>query len=489
MRTPLHACGACVASLTVISMLSGCQKAAQVVSTERESSNPAIRDAVPMDRTAQRQKRYEWNRQVLIDDYLQFGNRNPKWDEAATNAMEASARNDVADPIEQEVVSERCARYARQAVQSGCDDPILLQLDLFFGGLAEVEAPPTAMSEACATNAARVAGSGYHPLLKFYAFTSAAKELNAVTGRNATSPDVHRFRRLALNELLRTLDDPDVPPEEVFNACKELITLVKYNPQQLREFYDAFEPRLVQNWSAGGLADLIKGRFYISYAWQARGEDFASTVKPEQWRLFAERLKTAEQALRSAWNANPSNPQIPNEMLTVCLGAEKNRREMEAWFERAMLLNAANAEACDRKLYYLNPKWHGSVEEMIDFGRECTRSTNWTGFVPLYVVDAYRSAEQYVEESRRAEYWKSPQIWADISVAYKGFLAAHPDCVSRRHWFAWWAYRCGHYEEFTNQLAQLAVTNSSYFGGGKELEEMLRLAARAPGRGPSFERR
>src|SRR5438552_6813211 len=41
------------------------------------------------------------------------------------------------------------------------------------------------------------------------------------------------------------------------------------------------------------------------------------------------------------------------------------------------------------KIEYLRPRWYGSIEKMIQFGRECGTNTNWRGRVPLWRADAY----------------------------------------------------------------------------------------------------
>ena len=46
---------------------------------------------------------------------------------------------------------------------------------------------------------------------------------------------------------------------------------------------------------------------------------------------------------------------------------------MEEWFRRAMKADPGNYSACSSKLYYLEPKWHGSEEEMLAFGASAWR--------------------------------------------------------------------------------------------------------------------
>ena len=65
---------------------------------------------------------------------------------------------------------------------------------------------------------------------------------------------------------------------------------------------------------------------------------------------------------------------------------------MELWFDRAMELDPNDYDACYYKLYYLEPKWYGSVKDMLDFGRECVDSKVWGGRVPLVLTDAHYAA-------------------------------------------------------------------------------------------------
>src|SRR6185503_19500901 len=110
--------------------------------------------------------------------------------------------------------------------------------------------------------------------------------------------------------------------------------------------------------------------------WDARGSGTRNTVTPEGWKLFRERLAEARKFVEAAWKTAPTNAAIPNAMLQVAVGQQWARSEMEQWFKRAMDLDPKNYRACDIKLGYLQPKWYGSAEDMVAFGRECL-TNNW----------------------------------------------------------------------------------------------------------------
>ena len=96
----------------------------------------------------------------------------------------------------------------------------------------------------------------------------------------------------------------------------------------------------------------------------------------------------------------------------------KERPEMERWFQRAMLTAPNNYEACSDKLHYLKPMWFGSPEDMLAFGHECISNTNWSGTVPLLMVDVHDffAAFQKTDEDRKS-YWLRPEVWPDIRAA------------------------------------------------------------------------
>jgi hypothetical protein len=126
--------------------------------------------------------------------------------------------------------------------------------------------------------------------------------------------------------------------------------------------------------------------------------------------------------LRADFLKDPAEMRICNKMITVELGLGEQRADMELWFRRGMELNPNYYELCHNKLYYLEPKWHGEPEDMLDFGRECVRSQRWGGRVPLILVEAHDNLARYLPQANQSEYWKNPEVWADLRMAYEKFF-------------------------------------------------------------------
>jgi hypothetical protein len=112
-------------------------------------------------------------------------------------------------------------------------------------------------------------------------------------------------------------------------------------------------------------------------------------------------------------------------MIQVVMGDGAPRREMETWFARAMKANPDNKLACDKKLYYLYPRWHGSHEEMIAFGRECLATQNYWGALPEVLYDAHMAVAKEMPD--RKAYLALPGVWADLEAVNRGFLDVFPD--------------------------------------------------------------
>jgi hypothetical protein len=226
------------------------------------------------------------------------------------------------------------------------------------------------------------------------------------------------------------------------------------------------------------LAKLIGGHYLIDLAWKARGSDYANKVDASQWTQFAEKLKKAEAELERAWELNPKQPLIAEEMMTLELGQGKGRDRLELWFQRAMQLNPNDYRACCQKLYYLEPKWYGSAQAEIAFGRECVASTNWGGEVPLVLVEAHRAVVNYLPDEKQNDYWSSPTVWKDLKSAYSKYLKTHPKDLLQRSNYAIRAYMSHDWDVLNEQLLLLGPDNYRFLGDEDKIFDIVGAAKR-----------
>jgi len=418
--------------------------------------------------------RLKWNVDTLVGDYEKHGRHSPKWDSSAKAALLlfAQVRTFSSSPKGPELLS-KLEPALKAALTNDCDDPLLLYLGLRF-----VTPTQNQTREELAEQYRKVAESlsrtDYTPIRKFYTALRASQALNP--GGTNTPQAVHEWRRTASRFLNEGLKDTTMPPTEVYEACDALLKGVNNNYIELEQFYSAFEPIIFKNWPSESSLYLLKGDFYKNFAWQARGGAYANKVTETGWKLFAERLAEAEKALAKAWQLNPKDERIACLMISVELGQGKGRSRMEMWFDRATDLNPNYYDAFTAKLYYLEPKWYGSPEEMLDFGHQCVNSKKWGGHVPLILRDAHEAIARYLPKKEQEDYWKRPDVWTDIHEAFEKFFKLNPDENGWRHNYALYAYKAEQWSVLNRQIPLLGEINYEFFGGKDAYAKMVRLA-------------
>jgi hypothetical protein len=166
-------------------------------------------------------------------------------------------------------------------------------------------------------------------------------------------------------------------------------------------------------------------------------------------------------------------------MLKVELGQGKGRARMETWFKRAMEANPDNRDACTRKMLYLEPKWHGTPDDMINFARECKAGQNWRAFIPFAVESAYREMLPYLKDPQA--YFSTPAAWNDIDSLYVPFLRVYATNSTARNNYTRFACLAGKWDIARQQFDILGTKAIGRFYGGDDLLKQYQAMAREKG--------
>ncbi|MFO0870359.1 MAG: hypothetical protein U0935_15640 [Pirellulales bacterium] len=173
--------------------------------------------------------------------------------------------------------------------------------------------------------------------------------------------------------------------------------------------------QLLARWrteDSGYAASCERGRLLIAWAWQARGTAFASLVPPENMRLFVTRLEAARREFERALQINPEGWSAHSQFLTVGMGLGIDRATYEQHFAAAIRLQPGNLAPYRSKYTYLEPKWHGSPEELLEFGQQCLETQRWReGIAPLF-LDAVEQVSRLARDP--AELFRSADLWAHL---------------------------------------------------------------------------
>lgn len=406
-----------------------------------------------------------WERQFALETYEKFVGHDSKWDASAREALRLAltppAEN--ASPPDMHVVFAAC----KKAVDAGCPDPLV---HYYFGVSGQRTGARFFDSAGQFQAASDAAFSGQYPAY--------FKSRIFLSGISVNAPSHQQDALDLLPEALRT---PELPPgraEALLTAVQGLhfMDYMKDPESALRDLVAPYAAAFPHG--AGPL--IWKGKAYVDWAWQARGGGFADTVTPEGWKLFAQRLAVAREALEEAYKRDPSDPRAPTLMIKVCMGQGSDLEQTTTWFTRAMTADPDNYEACDKMLFYLYPRWYGTPQQMVAFGRECLKTYNWRAQLPFILLKVHQ--ELAAESGDEKAYYLQPAVWDDLRDIYQSLLWFDPDNNANRNMLAFFACKCGRWEEANRQLQLLGdKVDPAAFGGKAMLDYFRRKAARHAG--------
>lgn len=425
------------------------------------------------------------NRGAALADYEKVGRHNPAWDATAR----ALITTFTLVPGERDAYWEHVRTMTRQRealAAAKCDDPLVLYFMARAHG-AEPSADMAAVVKDLKAATDALERSGYSAERKCWAharYAEAVLKAGLWVRLHDWRQELGRELERALAAWPATVQSPGMTDSMAYNLAEVLEYdwgMVKGDGARRAADHGALHEFLIPAWRAAmpkAVGPVIfSGHLYIQWAWDARGGGYANTVTDDGWRKMEERLKVARTTLEKAYAMDPADPRGPTEMLTVELGAGQDRNAMELWWQRAMDANPDNYAACTSKLYYLEPKWHGSPGEMLGFGRECLRRANWVGRIPFILVDAHASLAQYSRD--KEEYYAQPYVWQDLRSVYEPYLARYPNSTWDRSYFAYYATQCGQWDEARKQFDALGDNPELKPFGTKEVYDYLRQRAKA----------
>jgi hypothetical protein len=420
----------------------------------------------------------EWNWFSTVADYQRIGRTNAAWDADALDALEryCDVRLVVQDSAALAAMQKRSGDAAAKAIAAKCDDPLIEYIHIRYI-LSQRNTTPLQIGELYATCAEHFEQTDYASIRKLYPELRAAEYMTRALGRSTNaSPRLTAMERAMIQHFNDALHDPKMPPSEAAELAIQVWDAAKPTAIGRRDFEKILLPILDARWRDHSFSHLVAGRFYIEKAWRLRGNGYANTVSEAGWQGFNDSLEKARASLERAWALDKTNADIPTQMITVCMGLSLHRDTMEDWFDRAMSIDPNCYDAVSAKEYFLEPKWGGSDEELIAFGRKCVATKKWGGEVPLILQKIHHSLQKYYNASEE-EYFSTPEVWRDLSRSYERFFELNPTQIGWRHNYAYDAFRAGKYEVFLDQLPQFTSgTNYQFFGGKSKFDSMVRTA-------------
>jgi hypothetical protein len=415
---------------------------------------PTDEAPIPQDPAAQKKHRQalrETERRLFVGAYDHFGKKDPRWDDSARASLDATARF-LRDWEFCGDASLEALEAAEKAIAAGCDDPLVRYVAAWTKSTLYSNRLRRADLHVLLVNG----GTALHQS-KYPAFLRMLGARHTAEGYALLS-SLPKILQDKVGDLMGSVWDLGIEAlkDDDPIARDIVIDIMAGNHAAYRKgYYDRStgfakaEKALTAAKADKALLLRLKGVFLVRWAWDARGDDVAINVTPEGWKLFGQRLEQADEALRESWKLDPSSELTARMMMVICKGRGLQREEMESWFDKAMRADGDSGAACREKLDYLEPKWNGSAEAMVAFGRQCLKTGNWEAGLPFVLAKAH------VNLSRDRDYLRREGVWDDLKAVYEPYLKQNPGSIRLRTAFARLAFLAGKFEEADRQFGLL----------------------------------
>ncbi len=137
---------------------------------------------------------------------------------------------------------------------------------------------------------------------------------------------------------------------------------------------------------------MIKASVLSDAGWDIRGTGYTANVSDEKLRRFEELLKQAEGLLLEGIDKGSSDPAVASDMMGLLLALDVSDgagRAMLEWFEVARKLEPGSIDPYGRRLTSLLPRWGGTDESVLAFGRAAFARKEWGSRAPFSLIAAH----------------------------------------------------------------------------------------------------
>jgi hypothetical protein len=392
-----------------------------------------------------------WQRAALAGAYARYGNRDPRWDLAATTGLDFLARERAHDPARPGDSHDQAWHWLRHAVDLGSDDPLV---ELLATQLSKGDVKQSSIAGRLTSAATALEQSEYPPYWRSIALAWAA---DAVAGRHSFPHDDWRRANAMLDRSASIVPEvaadtamPDVVLLEFADTLATSFARIGRDPHIPQELILAAVTK--QRGERHGVLPLLRASFLL------READAADAAIERDARL-----SEAAASVAHALQLGSTSPAIPALMIGLAVAERAESQQFDGWFRHAVAVEPGARWPYERKLAWLMAR---SPHDALAFARALSGADAPLSRVSLLVAAAHRGA-------------LDAPACGEILPAYERFLSAYPDAVSEHGAYARTLSECGRWQDAHAALEALTPerARASVFGGPADYDRLRYKAA------------
>ena len=402
----------CAASLLFFLMAVARLTALPLRSADPQEPSFPVLEPIPMKEGALLQKdiaaeERAWGQRLLLKPALERWKGQP-WADEATALVEAVLEQFEKDHVDDHALAPLAGRF-RELLKKAPEDPLLLIFGAhaMFGEKEDWRETKPLLEKVLA----RGGLSGVQEMMAVYVRWLVAKMEDV---------DTDDFEIRWINALTRSLSDDSYDETSHTVLVRQHVLMLElstlHRPEPLESYARSVEASKLPDWAKFTLRGLAEKEL----AWVKRSAGWAQDLNNQQWKGFAEHLKSARDLLGKAVRLRPDRPEAAATMIAVAMGEGMDPAELRAWFDRSVSAQFDYAPAYKALLWSYRPRWGGSHELMLAFGKACAATKRYDTIVPSRLMTAAMDVTEELGEPRIV--FRHKQVQQTINEMSRGYL-------------------------------------------------------------------
>ena len=355
--------------------------------------------------------RLAWAQDVFLRSYELFGKKDPTYDEAARAIIQdycqmvaglsiqfgetdhvAQMRGPKGIGPKEAQAQEQKRRFAEAL--SSCDDPFVMTLLAAHSVKADEPATVVEALERLEKARSGFAASKYPPEVQAIANNATILIKGALDADADETRDVVREQSDQLFRKTSEWLSRDMSTFDRRMACRHIDLMFVTNPV-LESRHDVFLHELSRKGVYPWFRRYYLAKTHTELAWVERGSGTIDTVSAEDFQGFSRQLLRAAYNGIAGWEMAPEFPETPGQLIPIAMGLDRGvaGESTRFWFDQAVKADLNYPKAYHAYIYSILPRWGGSHDAIMEFGRECSQTGRFDTVAPftlLMAIEALR---------------------------------------------------------------------------------------------------